>query len=332
MTVRFDLRGLADAAPSRRARVFAELAELAALHRADRLEVVAEGEDAFAARLIVGSATRVVRSPLPASAMRVYQAFGEANPAPPDDVPTLTDPLDLGRLADAEQGPAEEGRRLDARLRDLARSEQVMWRIGADWQAEILRRRLGVPGRRILRLPAEARLPTPDGLRSMRLPSALPERYLLCLTPVGAAGDMAALIAAHARLGPAAAPLVLLGVDDERWMPAARRAVDLAGSRGRVLVLRDLDAASEAAAIDRAQAVIAIDRHPAHAVRLRQAAARGRPAALRRHPGHAAWVTGGRWFRDDADEMAEALAAPEPIAPAPATAAQACGPAAWLRA
>src|SRR5690606_38744977 len=108
----------------------------------------------------------------------------------------------------------------------------------------ILRHRLQVPAARIALLPAEAQLPTADRLGALRLPAGLPSRFLLCLTAVGAAGDLAALVAAHARLGPGVAALVLLGVDDRRWVPAIRRAVEAAGSRGRVLLLRDLDRVS----------------------------------------------------------------------------------------
>src|SRR3546814_20181378 len=53
----------------------------------------------------------------------------------------------------------------------------------------------------------------------------------------------------------------------------------------------------------RADAVVAVDRHPAHAVRLRQAAMLGRPAVIRRHPGYEEWVTGGSWFADDGDDQ-----------------------------
>lgn len=335
MITRVDLRGLNVAGRHRRARVYAELAALAEAVPGDRLEVLAADEDAFAARLVVAAGTRVARDPLPRQAAIVYRPVGEAGPAACDDAPTLAEPLDLGRLADAEQGPADADRILDARLEGMARSPSVRWRIAAGWQAGILRERLGVAADRILWLPAEARLPPGGRLASARLPPGLPDRYLLCLTPVGAGGDVAGLIAAHARLGRAAAALVVLGVDDEGWLPPVRRAVETAGSRGRVMILRDLDPVAQVAAIARAAAVVAIARHPAHAIRLRQAAALGRPAVLRRHPGHAAWVVGGRWFEVAGEELVEGLAAPLPIGPpaTPATADQAAaGLPAWLTA
>jgi hypothetical protein len=106
---------------------------------------------------------------------------------------------------------------------------------------------------------------------------------------------------------------VVLGVEDEAWRPGLAEAVAEAGSRARVLLLRDLDPGTEAAAIARAGAVVSVDRHPAHAVRLRQAATLGRPAALRRHPAHRAWVDGGSWFDDDVGALAEALRDPVAI-------------------
>jgi len=332
---RVDLRGLDAAGPHRRARVFAELAVLAEVIPGDRLEVVAADEDAFAARLVVAAGTRVARDPILRPAATVYRAVGEAGPAACDDALTLAEPFDLGRLADAEQGPADADRVLDARLQGMARSPSVRWRIAADWQAGILWERFGVAADRILRLPADARLPTGGRLASARLPAGLPDRYLLCLTPIGGGGDVAGLIAAHARLGRAAMALVVLGVDDESWLPPIRRAVETAGSRGRVMVLRDLDPVAQVAAIARAAAVVAVARHPAHAIRLRQAAALGRPAVLRRHPGHADWVVGGRWFDAAGEELVEGLAAPLPIGPAaiPATAGRVAGGlAAWLTA
>lgn len=329
MTVRFDLRGSTAAGRLRRSRAFGELAALAAMLPEGGLQVDAAGDDAFSARLVVGPGVEVSGGESAAAPALVYRPYGEACPLPLAEAPTLAEPLDLGRLVDGEQGPDAEDRLLERGLLALAGAGQVTWRVAAQWQAEVLRDRLGVPSARIARLPSQARLPPVGRLGSIRLPSGLPARYLLCLTPVGDGGDHGALIAAHARLGAAAPPLVVLGVDDERWLPAVRMAVEEAGSRGRVLLLRDLDPVTEAAAIARAEAVVAIARHPAHALRLRRAAALGRPAVVRRHPGHCEWVTGGRWFAGS-DELADALAVPAPVALRPPGRAAPASLAEWI--
>lgn len=310
MTVRIDLRGMAAVPERRRARVLAELAALAAAVPAAVLEIVAGGEAAFAVRLVVRPGTAVHAGPRRAAPALCYRAFGEANPADLDAGAVLVEAGDLGRVVDGEEGPAEQDALLDGRLRALAAAEPVRWRVAADWQAEVLRQRLGVPEARILRLPARASVPPARRLSTIRLPAGLPEDYLLSLTPVGGAGDLDALVEAHGSLGGAVPPLVVLGVEDEAWRPALAGAVDRAGSRGRVLVLRDLDPPAEAAAIARARAVVAVDRHPAHAVRLRQAAMLERPAVVRRHPGYAAWIDGGRWADDHVDSLSAALREP----------------------
>lgn len=313
MTVRVDLGGFVAMPAHRRARALSELALLAATIPAESLEVVASGEAAFAARLAVGPATVVSGRPGGTVPSVVYRAFGEACQSPLDGTAELVEAGDLGRVADGDDGPAKRDAMLERRLRTLAASGLVRWRVAADWQAELLADRFGVPDRRVARLPADVPLPSPDRLRAAQLPADLPEHYVLCLTPLGAGGDLEAVVRGHAVLGGAVPPLVVLGVEDEAWRPALAAAVAEAGVSGRVLLLRDLDPGSEAAAIARALAVVAVDRHPAHAVRLRQAALLGRPAAVRRHPGHEAWVEGGAWFADDVAELAAALGEPQRI-------------------
>ena len=318
MTICFDLLGFRAAGRSRRVRALTELASLAAVAAPAELHVVAVGEAAFAARLAVGPGSRVASEASPDPSAMTYRAFGEANPAPVASGPVLVEAGDLGRLLDAEEGPADRDALLTGRLRALAGAERVTWRVAAAWQADALRTCLGVAPARILHLPSRVALPPADRLRSARLPAGLPAEYLLCLTPVGPAGDHVALVRACRSLGAAAPVLVVLGVDDEAWLPALSGAVARAGMHGRVLLLRDLDPLSEVAAIDRARAVVALDRHPAHAMRLRQAAGLRRPAAVRRHPGHAAWVDGGRWFDDDDGHgLTAALAEPVSLGPGP---------------
>jgi len=313
VTVRIDLGGFEAVPAGRRARALSELAELAAAAPPDALEVVASGEAAFAARLSVGPGTAVSGHPVGSAPSVAYRAFGEACQSPLDDTAVLVEAGDLGRLTDGEEGAAEFDGRLGRRLQALAAADRVTWRVATDWQADLLADRFGVPDRRIARLPADVPLLSSDRLRSVQLPPDLPEPYALCLTPLGARGDLEALIRAHAALGETVPPLVVLGVEDEAWRPALAAAVADVGTRGRVLLLRDLDPGSEVAAIARARAVVAVDRHPAHAVRLRRAAMLERPAAVRRHPGHEAWVDGGSWFADDVAELTRALREPQRI-------------------
>ncbi|MEQ8813863.1 MAG: hypothetical protein RLO51_06055 [Thalassobaculum sp.] len=317
MTICVDLRGFRAAGRSRRTRALTELASLAAAAGPTGLRVVADGEAAFAARLAVGPGTHVGPEAPTNPAAITYRAFGEANPAPMAAGPILVEAGDLGRLVDADEGPSDRDAVLADRLHALAEAERVIWRVAVEWQADVLRSSLGVAPARILPLPSRVALPPADRLRSLRLPAGLPPEYLLCLTPVGPAGDHAGLVRAFRSLGPAAPVLVVLGVDDQAWLPALSGAIARAGMHGRVLLLRDLDPLSEVAAIGRARAVVALDRHPAHAVRLRQAAGLHRPAAVRRHPGHAAWVDGGRWFDDDGHGLATALTEPASIRPGP---------------
>ncbi|GHD50009.1 hypothetical protein GCM10017083_23140 [Thalassobaculum fulvum] len=313
MTVRVELGGFEAVSARRRSRALAELASLAAAVAAERLEVVASGEAAFAARLLVDPATPVAARPAGPQPSVVWRAFGEACPAPPEGRSVLVEAGGLGRLLDAQEGPVGLDAAVERRLQALAGSARVTWRVAAGWQVDLLAERFGIPGRRIQHLPVQVSLPPRARLREALLPQGLPADYVLCLTPLGADGDVGAVVRAHGLLGAAAPPLVVLGVEDEAWRPGLAEVVAEAGSRGRVLLLRDLDPGTEAAAIARAGAVVAVDRHPAHAVRLRQAAMLGRPAALRRHPAHRAWVDGGSWFDDDVGELAEALRDPVAI-------------------
>lgn len=313
MTIRFDLRGIDMVPERRRARGLAEAASIAAAAPANRLELVATGAAAFMARLVARPGNLIRADPGPRPAAVVYRAFGEANPAPLDADAVLVEIADLGRVVDRIAGPAESDALLDSRLQALAAATNVVFRTVADWQSAVLRHSLGVDGGRILHLPAVAAVPPADRLHDIRLPARLPSDFLLCLTPVGAAGDLDRLIRVHGALGLAVPPLVIAGVDDEAWRPALAAAVEQAGTAGRVLVLRDLDPVSEAAAITRAAAVVAIDRHPAHAVRLRMAARLERPATVRRHPGHDTWVDGGSWFDDDDESLSAALRSPSAL-------------------
>lgn len=313
MTIRIDLRGIGSVPERRRSRALAEAAAIAAAVPADRLELVASGEAAFMARLVARPGNVVRANPGPQSAAVVYRAFGEVNPASLDAGVVLVEVADLGRIVDRVDGPARGDAVLDARLQEMAGANGVVFRTAADWQSAALRRSLGIAASRILCLPAAASVPSEERLASIRLPDRLPPDFLLCLTPVGAAGDLGRLVRVHGALGRAVPPLVVAGVDDEAWRPALTAAVERAGTAGRVLILRDLDPVSEAAAIARAGAVVAIDRHPAHAVRLRRAAWLQRPAAVRRHPGHDAWVEGGGWFDDDDQSLSAALLAPSAI-------------------
>lgn len=313
MSLRIDLGGHQASASRRRARAFRELAELTEGLPLSRLDVVAAGETAFAARLVVSpgiAVTRQGRTPAPTVEFR---PFGEANPSELCGATVLVEPCNLGRIADGEEGPAWSDSICGRRLSSLTNAGQVFWRTAVDWQADVLCDRFGVPPARIVSLPATAAVPALDRLAAIRLPRSLPDSYTLCLTPVGPAADFSMLIAAHGAAAPEVPPLIILGVDDESWLPALRQSVARVGSTGQVFVLRDLDPLSDLAAIARAQAVVAVDRHPAHAVRLRQAAALGRPAAIRRHPGHTAWIEGGHRYDDDIDSLRAALREPSPI-------------------
>lgn len=311
MTIAIDLCGIEAVPAGRHARILSELTAVSAAVGSE-LEVVAAGEAAFAARLAVVPGVRVGRSPGTPPSL-VYRPSGEAGVVDHDAPMVLLEPLDLAWIVEGVAGAARRDAQSAGRLRALAADHRVHWRTASAWQDEVLVGHLGVAPGRIARLPAAALTPAVTQLAAARLPPPLPGEYFLSLTPLGANGDLLTLVSAHGALGQAAPPLVLLGVEDEAWRPALAAAVESAGTRGRVLVLRDLDPVSEAAAIRRASAVVAADRHPAHAVRLRQAAAAGRPAAVREHSGHRAWVDGGSWFGDDRDGLVAALRAPAAV-------------------
>ena len=128
MTICFDLLGFRAAGRSRRVRALTELASLAAVAAPAELHVVAVGEAAFAARLAVGPGSRVASEASPDPSAMTYRAFGEANPAPVASGPVLVEAGDLGRLLDAEEGPADRDALLTGRLRGIETDRDDEWR------------------------------------------------------------------------------------------------------------------------------------------------------------------------------------------------------------
>lgn len=311
MIIRVDLRGYEMATPLRRERALEELADVTDAFSSDHLDVLADGDTAFAARLVVPAGVRVGARPTSRIPKLAYRPFGEFNRAPRDADVLLVEVCGLGNLVSGEEGP--DFAQSAAWCAALAADDRVVWRIGCPWQGDVLRRWLKVPKARIWSLPARARLPSRRRSTGFGLPPGLPSAYQLCLTPLGENGDFATLIAAHAASRKTGPMLAILGVEDVAWRPTLSALVARAGSKGRVCLLRDVDPISSVAAIAQAGSVVAIDHHPVHAIRLRQAALLGRPAVLRRHPGHAHWVGGGRWFDDDPEDLAHALRKPVPV-------------------
>lgn len=307
MILRVDLRHDPPVSRSRMRRVLNELAMLDQAWPDMELEIVADGESAFAARLAMPATARLVDPHHAACPAAEIRPFAEACQASLGDWPTLAEALDLGLHLDQTEGPAEVDARLAESRHLLTCNSMVHWRIASEWQRVALADQIDDAEARIHLMPASVLDPMTELLGfEAQLPMGMPATYSVCLTDIGTDGLECTILEGFA-MSRDCPPLVFLGNADSAGLPAMRETVSNRGLKGRVAVVQDLDPVTELTVINQASVVIVADRHATHAIRPRQAAALGKRGAVLDNKGNRAWIDGGAWFSRQPESIARAL-------------------------